>query len=337
MTVHRDSAAAPTRWARNVLACELGSATSVSICSLRPHRTPLWGVFAGGHRATDERCVLFWGKCHSLCPPRTRPSAKLADGPAAAIRNSNGTSDPWHAPQWATSQNGRRARPYDVGGQTERWRAHCCHVLPRVSEAQSTRRVHGVLRHVLANESALFQSLPNHANTFRPNPADRAIPHTKDLPAETGSFGAFKSNTFTCARFFFISRARERVWKAICRLRLLAFAEVIGRKGSSRLQHSDQEMGDPSVLKRRLLVAATYELSLCRCNTRQPEGASGLAGHASRPLPDLTINFWHSVFVRAVKKDGATSRVFWRTYVHSGAESRPRRPPCRLGLSTRSL
>jgi len=64
MTVHRDSAAAPTRWARNVLACELGSATSVSICSLRPHRTPLWGVFAGGHRATDERCVHFWGKCH---------------------------------------------------------------------------------------------------------------------------------------------------------------------------------------------------------------------------------------------------------------------------------
>ena len=49
-------------------------------------------------------------------------------------------------------------------------------------------------------------------------------------------------------------------------------------------------------------------------------------------LPDLTINFWYSVFVRAVKKDGATSRVFWRTYVHIGAESRSRRSPCRLGL-----
>jgi len=49
-------------------------------------------------------------------------------------------------------------------------------------------------------------------------------------------------------------------------------------------------------------------------------------------LPDLTINFWHSVFVRAVKKDGPTSRVFWRTYVHIGAESRSRRSPCRLGL-----
>ena len=53
-------------------------------------------------------------------------------------------------------------------------------------------------------------------------------------------------------------------------------------------------------------------------------------------LPDLTINFWHSVFVRAVKKDGATSRVFWRTYVHNGAESRSRRSPCRLGLSWKS-
>ena len=49
-------------------------------------------------------------------------------------------------------------------------------------------------------------------------------------------------------------------------------------------------------------------------------------------LPDLTINFWYSVFVRAVKKDGATSRVFWRAYVHIGAESRSHRSPCRLGL-----
>ena len=69
-----------------------------------------------------------------LCPPRTGPSAKLADGPASAIRSSNGTSDPWHAPQWATNQNGRRARLHDVGGQKARWRAYCCHVLPRVSE-----------------------------------------------------------------------------------------------------------------------------------------------------------------------------------------------------------
>jgi len=124
------------------------------------------------------------------------------------------------------------------------------------SEAQSTRRVYGVLRHVLANGSASFQSHPNHANTFRPNPADRAIPHTKDLRAETGSFGAFKPNTFTCARFFLISRARERVWKGMCQLRLLAFAGMIGREGSSRRHHSDQEMGDPSVLERRLLGAA---------------------------------------------------------------------------------
>jgi len=161
--------------------------------------------------------------------------------------------------------------------QGGRWR------LRLQTEAQSTRRVHGVLRHVLANGSASFQSHPNHANTFRPNPADRAIPHTKDLRAETGSFGAFKPNTFTCARFFFISRARERVWKAICRLRLLASAEMIGREGSSRLHHSDQEMGDPSVLERRLLGAATYELSLRRCHMRQPEGASGRRD--TRPAP----------------------------------------------------
>jgi len=62
------------------------------------------------------------------------PSAKWADGPVNAIRNFSGTSDPWHAPQWATSQNGRRALLHDVGGQKERWRAHCCHVLRHVSE-----------------------------------------------------------------------------------------------------------------------------------------------------------------------------------------------------------
>jgi len=38
--------------------------------------------------------------------------------------------------------------------------------------------------------------------------------------------------------------------------------------------------------------------------------------------------------MRAVKKDGATARVFWRTYVHTGAESRSLRSPCRLGLRT---
>jgi len=101
-------------------------------------------------------------------------------------------------------------------------------------QAHSTRRVYGVLRHVLANGSASFQSHPNHANTVRPNPADRAIPHTKDLRAETGSFGAFKPNTFTCARFFFLSRARERVWKGISHSRLMASARMIGREGLSR-------------------------------------------------------------------------------------------------------
>jgi len=144
-------------------------------------------------------------------------------------------------------------------GQCSQWSG--VHVCLRkracsISQAQSTRRVYGVLRHVLANGSASFQSHPNHANTFRPNPADRAIPHTKDLRAETGSFGAFEPNTFTCARCFSISRARERVWKGMCQLPFLAVAGMIGREGSSRLHHSDQEMGYPSVLKRRLLGAA---------------------------------------------------------------------------------
>jgi len=74
------------------------------------------------------------GRSYGLCPPRTGPSAKYADGPASAIRNCNETSSRWHVPQWATSLNGRKALLHDVGGQKERLRAHCCHVLPRVSE-----------------------------------------------------------------------------------------------------------------------------------------------------------------------------------------------------------
>ena len=186
------------------------------------------------------------------------------------------------------------------------------------SKAQSTRRVYGVLRHVLANGSASFQSQPNHANTFRPNPADRAIPHAKDLRAETGSFGAFKPNTFTCARFFLISRARERVWKGMCQLRLLAFAGMIGRQGSSRLHHSDQEMGDPSV----------------------PRDACSAQPRSSRCVVVTTIRSArsdHKLLAQCVRACREERRrhitVFWRTYVHIGAESRSRRSPCRLGLS----
>jgi len=166
---------------------------------------------------------------------------------------------------------------------------------------------------VIANGSASFQSHPNHANTFRPNPADRAITHTKDVRAETGSFGAFKPNTCTCARFFLISRARERVWKGMCHLRLLAFAGMIGREGSARLHHSDQEMGDPSVLDRSL----RRQLRHPPCSDAPPLARIRVAIHPRYDLPDLTINVWHSVFVRAVKKDGATSGVFWRTYSRS--------------------
>jgi len=96
------------------------------------------------------------------CPPRTGPSAKLADGPASAIRNSNGTSDPWHAPQLRTTQNGRRARLHDVGGQKERWRAHCWHVLPRVSDhpKSSSRKapLRSVCWHVTGSQPRLRET-----------------------------------------------------------------------------------------------------------------------------------------------------------------------------------
>jgi len=68
-------------------------------------------------------------------------------------------------------------------------------------------------------------------------------------------------------------------------------------------------MGDPSVLERRPLGAAAYVAR-----------GVGVIHDIGYDLPDLTKDFWHGVSVRAVKKDGATSRVFWRTYVHIGAE-----------------
>jgi len=58
------------------------------------------------------------------------------------------------------------------------------------TEAQSGRCLHGVFKHVLANGSASFQPHRNHAIAFRHDPADRAIPHTKDLRAGTASFAA---------------------------------------------------------------------------------------------------------------------------------------------------
>jgi len=105
---------------------------------------------------------------------------------------------------------------------------------------------------------------------------------------------------------------------------------MIGREGSPRLHHSDQEMGDPSVLERSL----RRQLRHPSCSDAPP------ACHdLSRDSPTVRSArsdqyFWHSVFVRALKKDGATARVSWRTYVHIGAESRSRRSPCRLGFSS---
>jgi len=78
---------------------------------------------ASSRRARGWRHGWQWQKSYThrrssgLCPPRTRSTAKLADQPASAIRNSNGTSDPWHARQWECSQNGQRAWLHDVGAQ----------------------------------------------------------------------------------------------------------------------------------------------------------------------------------------------------------------------------
>jgi len=52
----------------------------------------------------------------------------------ARSEHSNRTCDPWHARQWETSQIGGWARLHDLRGHKEQWRAHCCQVLPRVSD-----------------------------------------------------------------------------------------------------------------------------------------------------------------------------------------------------------
>jgi len=123
--------------------------------------------------------------------------------------------------------------------------------------AHSTQRVNGVLRHTLANGSASFQSHPNHANHFRPNVADRVIPHTTDLRAETASFAAFKPNTFTCERGFY-HVAHVKVFGKEYAVCVLFLAELIGQEGSLRMHHLDEQMGDPSVFERRLICAAAY-------------------------------------------------------------------------------
>jgi len=69
--------------------------------------------------------------------------------------------------------------------------------------AQSTRRVLGVLRHVLANGSASFQSCSNYIDHFRPYSCHHGIQDTKDLRTETGPFGFSGPSAFTCAKPFF--------------------------------------------------------------------------------------------------------------------------------------
>jgi len=83
-----------------------------------------------------------------------------------------------------------------------------------LAKALSRRRVHGVHRRVLANQNAQLQSHANHAGHIRPSRTDRMLRHTKELRARMCHFVPLGPNTFTCARFFFISRTRERVRKS---------------------------------------------------------------------------------------------------------------------------
>jgi len=73
---------------------------------------------------------IFW----SLATSHSAVSQNWPTGRPPRSEHSNGTCDPWHARQWETSHIGGWARLHDVGGQKKRWRAHCCHVLPRVCE-----------------------------------------------------------------------------------------------------------------------------------------------------------------------------------------------------------
>jgi len=78
--------------------------------------------------STQEEIFWFLATSHSAV------SQNWPTGRPPRSEHSNGTCDPWHARQWEISQIVGWARLHDVGGQTERWRAHCCHVLPRVSD-----------------------------------------------------------------------------------------------------------------------------------------------------------------------------------------------------------
>ena len=86
-----------------------------------------WTCHRPKNSAQEE---IFW----SLSTSHSAVSQYWPMGRPPRSEHSNGTCDPWHARQWETGQIGGWARLHNVGGQKERWRAHCCHVLPRVCE-----------------------------------------------------------------------------------------------------------------------------------------------------------------------------------------------------------
>ena len=86
-----------------------------------------WTCHRPKNSAQEE---IFW----SLFTSHSAVSQDWPTGRPPRSEHSSGTCGPWHARVWETSQIGRWARLHDVGVQKERWWAHCCHVLPRVSD-----------------------------------------------------------------------------------------------------------------------------------------------------------------------------------------------------------
>jgi len=148
---------------RIAVATWTGSATPSSGRHMRPARHNFQNAISSDRERAhdlDRRAIVKGSKqdqdmlrfrmisqwtCHRpkiACKRRSAGSVHLAlgrqpnwtTGPPPRSEYSSGMCDPWHARQWETSQIGRWARLHDVGSQKQRWRAHCCHVLPRVSE-----------------------------------------------------------------------------------------------------------------------------------------------------------------------------------------------------------
>jgi len=155
------------------------------------------------------------GHAQQDAPRRRLHTAAVAEGVAAAHFRVIVRGWPRKAGGWLPSVDGFLRPP--------RRRQHCRH------QALSRRRVHGVHTRVLANQNAQLQSHANHAGHTRPSRTDRMLRHTKELRTRMCHFVPYVPNTFTCARFFLISRARERVRKSLEPPVAIVSALLIGR------------------------------------------------------------------------------------------------------------